>query len=141
MKINLRPINRDDYEFLYDLLKERTPEQTISFTMPSWNTHMEYIENNPYQEWCIILHGEEKIGNIYLARDNIMGYFIKKEHIGKGYGTLAIKEMVRKYPRNYYIANINPHNERGVSLVRDKFKGEMINQISYRIKRENILNC
>ena len=141
MKINLRPINRDDYEFLYDLLKERTPEQTISFIMPSWNTHVEHIESNPYQEWCIILHGEEKIGNIYLARDNTLGYFIKKEHIGKGCGTLAIKEMVRKHPRNYYIANINPHNERGMRLVRDKFKGELINQISYRIKRENILNC
>ena len=139
--MRIRPIDWTDYEFLYDLLKERTPEQTISFSMPTWEEHIKFIENEPYQEWYIILDGEEKIGNIYLARDNSMGYFLKKEYIGKGYGTLAIKEMVKLNPRNYYIANVNPANEIGVRLVRDKFKGELVNQVSYKISKENILNC
>ena len=139
--ISIRPIDWADYEFLYDLLKERTPEQTISFTMPTWDEHIKYIESGPYQEWYIILYDEEKIGNIYLGRDNSMGYFLKKEYIGKGYGTQAIKEMVKRNPRNYYIANINPDNKIGMRLVRDKFKGELVNQESYKISRENILNC
>lgn len=141
--ISLRPIDwvAGDDGFLYELLKERTPEQTISFTMPTWEEHLDYIDSRPYYDWCIIEHNNERIGTIYLARDNSMGYFLKKEYIGKGYGTLAIKEMVKRNPRNYYYANINPLNEIGMRLVRDKLKGELINQVSYRIPKENILNC
>lgn len=141
MKIKLRPITKEDYAFLFELLKERTPEQSISFVMPTWDKHLWYIANKPYQEWCIIYLNGLKIGNIYLARDGSMGYFLKKEFIGKGYGTMAIKEMVKRNPRDYYYANVNPDNTIGVNLVREKFKGELVKQVSYKIKRENILNC
>ncbi len=138
--INLRPIQRDDYRFLYEMLKERTPEQSISFSMPTWSQHVKFINSKPYSEWYVIWDNSTRIGNIYLARDNSWGYFITKELQCKGLGTQAMQELVRRHPRKYYIANINPDNIGAIHLAKDRFKGKLVSQVSYKISRKDILD-
>jgi RimJ/RimL family protein N-acetyltransferase len=138
--ISLKPVERGDYKFMYMMLQERTPEQSISFSMPTWKQHVDFINSKPYHAWYIILLNSEKIGNIYLARDNSWGYFVLERYQCKGYGTQAMQEIVRKHPRKYYIANINPANDGAIHLARDRFKGELVSQVSYRIRGEDVLD-
>jgi predicted acetyltransferase len=122
------------------MLEERTDDVTISFNMPRYEEHVNFVLNHPYIEWYIIyLDDDTPIGNIYLNQDNSWGYFIKREYQGKGYGTEALQQLVVLHPEPYYYANINPSNDTALHQAKDKFKGKLI-QETYKIKRDDILN-
>src|SRR5947209_13937485 len=54
---------------LYQLLQERTPEQSISHKeMPSWDEHVAYIAKRPVPHWYLIEAGGPWVGSIYLSR-------------------------------------------------------------------------
>lgn len=103
--------------------------------MPTWDNHVKFLDKKPYTQHYVILEGGEKIGNIYLTKGNEWGYFILKKHQGRGLGTKAILELAKKHPRKYYLANVNPDNERAIHLARDKLGGKLY-QITYRINGE-----
>ena len=130
--ITLRPVEREDYRFLFEMLKEREPYQSISFTMPTWESHIEFMERKVYSHHYIVFEGEERVGNIYLTVGNEWGYFILNKHQGRGLGINSIQELMKKHPRKYYLANINPENKRAICLARDKLGGKLC-QITYRI--------
>jgi len=130
--VTLKPVTEFDYHFMYDMLKERKPEEVISFKMPSYHQHVKFIESKPYKAWYIILEDDFRVGNIYLTHNDEWGYFIKKESQNLGIGTKALKELVKLHPRKYYYANINPDNKVAIHQARDKFKGKLI-QITYKI--------
>lgn len=105
---------------LYDLLLERTPEQSISHrSMPTYEQHQEFVRSRPYRAWYLArqnLIGEEPmddahrfIGSAYLTHDHEIGLFIFREHHGKGYGDRVLAEMRHWHPGNM-LANISPHN-------------------------------
>jgi len=126
---------------MYDMLEERDDDVTISFEMPRYEEHVNFVLNHPYIEWYIIyLDDDTPIGNIYLNQDYSWGYFIKREYQGKGYGTEALQQLVVLHPNPKYYANINPSNDAAIHQSSKKFKGKLI-QHTYMIKRDDILNA
>lgn len=109
-------------QILWDLLAERTPEQSISHKqMPTAEEHLAFVSKPPYRCWYLIADGKDYVGSAYLTRKNEIGISIFKAHQGKGYGSWAIKQMVARWKNalesragvapNAFIANINPANE------------------------------
>ena len=122
------------------MLDERDESVNISFEMPRYEDHVNFIINHPYKAWYIIhTDNGDPIGNIYINQDNSLACFIKKEYQGKGYGTEAFKELVKMHPESHYLANVNPNNSIGISKLKDRFNGKLI-QYTYKIKRDDILN-
>lgn len=106
-------------DILFDLLKERTQEQSISHKkMPSMREHLDFIDSNPYSIWCLCFTDEDDIciGSIYLTRSKEVGLFIFKEHQGKGYGKRIFKEFIDKFSSYPVLANINPENEQALGF-------------------------
>jgi len=99
------------YRILWELLLERTPEQSISHKkMPTFQAHIEFIDSAPYIAWDFIQKDNEIIGAIYLSRQREVGIGIFNGKQGKGDGRIAIRLMKRKYPGKM-VANINPANK------------------------------
>lgn len=123
MSIYLRRVELKDAKALYALLRERKPWQAISHKcMPSWEQHVAFVQSEPYAAWYMILpyqqhanrsgHSAEPdpIGAIYLTRNNEIGIGIFNMYQGRGYGKLAVTEMLTKH-NGPFLANINPINE------------------------------
>ena len=65
--------------FLYKLLAEK--EFSISHrNMPTFEEHKEFIKNNPYHMWSIILLKKSMIGSIYILTDNSVGINLLKKY-------------------------------------------------------------
>lgn len=118
---------RDAATPLYELLKERTKEQSISHqTMPTFEEHVEFMLKPGYRVWNLILDGETVVGSVYLTARNEIGIAIFKAHQRKGYATFAFNNTrkvwghmlngkgLRVAPQ--FIANINPQNEASIKF-------------------------
>jgi RimJ/RimL family protein N-acetyltransferase len=125
-------------KFLYELLKERTITVNISHReMPTVEKHCAFIDSQPYREWFIIFDERGSvevgpIGSIYLSKQNEIGISIRKDYQGHGCGPLAICTLMKRHPGEQFLANINPHNSRSITM----FEGlgfEML-QVTY-VKR------
>lgn len=109
--ISLKSVTKSDANFLYDLLLEREPTVNISHKkMPTFHRHLQFINSKPYSKWYIIKKNNEKIGSIYLSKQDEIGIFVKKEFQNEGLGTSAMNILMDKNPRSRYLANINPKN-------------------------------
>ena len=106
--------------------------------------HSKFFHSNPYLAWYIIkgpdrafsldtveFKKKEFVGSTYITQEREIGIFIFKEHHGKGYGTQAINEIIRKWPGPIY-ANINPKNKASIALF-EKLGAKHI-QNTYLIK-------
>ena len=112
----LSPISQTayDYSVLYDLLEQRTPEQSISHkAMPTWDDHCAFVRSQPYAAWYLIAVGNATVGAIYLTHQCEIGIAIFHLHKRKGYASAAVKELMRLHPGKF-IANINPRNEASI---------------------------
>tara|TARA_B100001559_G_scaffold287225_1_gene264103 strand:+ start:54 stop:476 length:423 start_codon:yes stop_codon:yes gene_type:complete len=111
--ISLRIVRDSDSKFLFELLEERDPRANISHKkMPSYNEHLKFIKSKPYTKWYIILKSKDRIGSIYLSKNDEIGIFLSKKYQGKNIGNDALKELIRKNPRERYLANVNPKNKK-----------------------------
>ena len=111
LKIKLRLITKNDYRFLYNLLKERDPRVNISHKkMPTYDEHLKFIRSKPYEKWYIIEFGASKVGSVYLTHQNEIGIFMKKSYQKKGFGNTVLSELIKKAPKKRYLANISPKN-------------------------------
>lgn len=64
--------NRRHIKTLYGLLEVR--ETGISHTtMPDYNQHEQFVQNNPYLEWYLISHQDNYIGSTYILDNNCIG--------------------------------------------------------------------
>jgi RimJ/RimL family protein N-acetyltransferase len=135
-------------KFLYELLKERDEKVNISHRkMPTFDEHASFVDSQPYREWFIIFNeatehkhpgyallNKKPIGAIYLSKQNEIGVSILKAHQGNGYGPMTICLLMNRHPGETFLANINPHNSRSITM----FEGlgfEML-QVTY-VKRPN----
>ena len=108
--VNLRPVIPADYPFLYDLLKEKRPEQNISHThLPTYEEHVAFNDAQPYGEDYIVTVDGKSVGRVYITRQNEVGIHIKGVHASKGYGGEALELIIRASKRPL-LANIAPHN-------------------------------
>ena len=71
--------------------------------------------SKPYTKWYIIYHQKEKVGSIYLTKQDEVGIHFKEplRPALQPKNTLylqVLKMIVKKNPRNRYLININPRN-------------------------------
>jgi RimJ/RimL family protein N-acetyltransferase len=132
-KISLKSVNKTDHEFLFDLLKNRDPRANISHKkMPSFKEHVKFINSKPYQKWYVIKLNHEKVGSIYLSKQNEIGLFLKKNTQGQNIGTKALKLLITKNPEKRILANINPKNKKSIKF----FKKHGFKLIQYTFELE-----
>ena len=109
---------------LWDLLKERKPEQSISHKgMPTLRQHLDFIESRPYQVWMIVwkkldASSEAPAGAVYLTKANEIGVSVFASRQGQGIGPLAVKMLMALplMPCKRFLANINPQNGRSIRM-------------------------
>lgn len=105
--------------FLYSLLGEREPEQSISHkTMPTFAEHLLFIESHPYAWWFVAEQDGQPCGSVYLTRAHEVGIAISRSHRGRGLGSLALGALVQKAKSTRLLANINPANAASIALFR-----------------------
>lgn len=118
--IQLTSIKKSDHKFLYELLSERKQITNIEHKkMPTYDKHIEFVNSKPYSKWYIITSDNDtKIGTIYLTKKNEVGIFLKKQFNKKGLGTMALKLLLEKHPKSYFLANINPKNKKSIDFFK-----------------------
>lgn len=117
------------YAVLYELLKERTKQQSISFvSLPTMAEHINFVVKKPYEAWYLIEGGPRlhpyHVGAIYLTKLREVGVFIFRCHNGKGFGTAAFAALREQHPGRI-LANVNPMNEPSLDFFR-KHGGKVI---------------
>tara|TARA_B100000029_G_scaffold268186_1_gene263741 strand:+ start:385 stop:807 length:423 start_codon:yes stop_codon:yes gene_type:complete len=132
--ITLKTVTKSDSKFLFDLLKERNPNANISHKkMPSYDEHVDFIKSKPYTKWYVILKSNEKVGSIYLSKNDEIGIFILKKFQGNNFGVYALNELLKKNPRKRFLANVNPKNKKSISF----FKNNGFKLIQYTFEKTN----
>lgn len=130
----LKRASKSDYEFFYNLLKERNKIENISHKkLPTRKESDKFNSSKLYSYDFVILLGNEKIGRIYITKNNEIGIHIKKEYQGKNYGEKIIKLLFKKIKLKNYYANISPLNKRSQKF----FKKLGFKLIQYTYKYEN----
>ena len=130
--ISLKSVTNSDVKFLFDLLKERDPRANISHKkMPTYSQHTKFIKSKPYSKWYIILKSKQKIGSIYLSKNDEIGIFLSKKFQGKNVGNFVLNELMKKNPRKRFLANVNPKNKKSISF----FKNNNFKLIQYTFER------
>lgn len=106
---------------LYRLLESRPPNVNISHReMPTPAKHRRFFNSCPYPYWCLIEDDRgEWIGSIYLTDKSELGIFFFPEVGHAMYGPPAIKSFMERYPREKFVANINPANAAYAEMYRD----------------------
>ena len=74
MRIELEKIKPTDYQisYLFKLLKRRTFSISHS-TMPTFEEHRRFVNNNPYRAWFIVKINGTNVGAAYVQYDNSVG--------------------------------------------------------------------
>ena len=117
--ISLKSVTNSDIKFLFDLLKERDLRVNISHKkMPTYNEHTKFIKSKPYSKWYIILKSKQKIGSIYLSKNDEIGIFLSKKFQGKNVGNFALNELMKKNPRKRFLANVSPKNKKSMEFFK-----------------------
>ena len=117
--ISLKSVTNSDVKFLFDLLKERDPHVNISHRkMPTYSQHTKFIKSKPYSKWYIILKSKQKIGSIYLSKNDEIGIFLSKKFQGKNVGNFALNELMKKNPRKRFLANVSPKNKKSMEFFK-----------------------
>ena len=115
--------------FLFKLLAERLPEESISHkSMPSYTAHAQFVLSRPYLAWYLIkttTAPKDWVGAVYITRANELGISIAADYRRKGYARVALQEIMRRHkpepgvssePAKPFLANINPRNEASIKL-------------------------
>lgn len=110
-------------KYLYQLLGERTPDESISHKeMPTVEQHKKFVGNVPYKAWYMIQSLEEAdypfVGAIYLSKDNEIGVGIFDKYKRQHYASAAIKALMDEHPEKYYYANVNTLNFKSKELFK-----------------------
>tara|TARA_B110000014_G_C19885277_1_gene458130 strand:+ start:102 stop:527 length:426 start_codon:yes stop_codon:yes gene_type:complete len=126
LDLSLKLVTVSDAQFLFDLLKERDKRTNISIShkkMPTYEEHTKFIKSKPYTKWYIVLKSKQKIGSVYLSKNDEVGVFISKKFQGEKIGDLALCELMKKNTRKRFLANLNPKNKKSIAFVeRNGFK-------------------
>ena len=133
--IKFKVVTKLDYEFLYELLKERKLINNISHKkMPTFSQHVKFVKTKPYDKWYIIIKNKKKCGAIYLSKLNEIGLQLKKEEFNKKIETDILKLIMKKNPRARYLANVNPKNKKRINFF--KKNGFKLIQYTYEMIQE-----
>lgn len=134
--VNIYNYDRQDrMEYLWELLQERTPAQSISHKeMPTFKQHEKFVDSKPYAVWYMIASAEDYdkvFGTIYLTSEREIGIMIFAAYRHQGIGSKALDELF-KIHKGPFLANINPSNmdsmkffeKHGFSHIQNTYKLE-----------------
>lgn len=136
-----------DAEFLFSLLKERDSRVNISHRkMPTYNTHLKFIESKPYKKWYVVIgitknssnkkqiySSKIKVASVYLSKNDEIGIFVSKKFHGMSIGKFALNELISRNPRKRYLANVNPKNKKSIKF----FKNNNFKLIQYTFELDD----
>lgn len=111
--MKLLPITErpDRYSLLWTLLLERDEWMNISHKeMPTWEQHVAFVDNPPYEAWYFITRDMEIVGSVYLTKQNEIGIHLFRAFRGERIGPKAVCLLIDKHGRRKYLANIAPNN-------------------------------
>ena len=93
--------------------------------------------SKPYSKWYIIYHATEKIGSIYLTKQDEIGIHFKEQNITNKIHSKVLKMIIRKNPRNRYLMNINPRNTSLRNFLKNE--GFKLIQHTYEIPKKSVV--
>ena len=109
--IILKEVKKSDCSFLYELLSERKSHVNISHKKtPTYAKHVKFVMSKPYSKWYVIYHTTEKIGSVYLTKQDEIGIHFKEQNMNNKIRSKVLNMIIKKNPRNRYLININPRN-------------------------------
>jgi hypothetical protein len=133
--IVLKEVHKSDSSFLYELLSERKSYENISHKKnPTYVKHVKFVMSKPYSKWYIIYHATEKIGSIYLTKQDEIGIHFQEQNITNKIRSKVLKMIIKKNPRNRYLININPSNTRMKNFLKNE--GFELMQHTYEISKK-----
>jgi len=136
--IVLKEVQKSDCSFLYELLSERKLYENISHKKnPTYAKHIKFVMSKPYSKWYIIYHATEKIGSIYLTKQDEIGINFKEQNITNKIRSKVLKMIIRKNPRNRYLININPRNTSLRNFLKNE--GFKLIQHTYEIPKKSVV--
>lgn len=117
IEITLEKVIGDENQInvLFQLLKKRK-HNISNKSLPTINSHIEFVKNHPYRAWYLIKLDDIYVGSTYVMKNNCIGIsliddvsifpqvikLISKKH-------KPLKEIKSVRPSNFYI-NIAPNN-------------------------------
>ena len=140
-EIVLKEVQKSDCSFLYELLSERKLYVNISHKKnPTYVKHVKFVMSKPYSKWYIIYYGKQKIGSIYLTKQDEVGIHFKEPvkstlQLRKLLWLQVLKMMMKKNPRNRYLVNINPSNTRMKTFLKNA--GFKLIQHTYEMSKKD----
>ena len=99
--------------------------------MPTYDEHVKFVQSKPYSKWYIIFKSKQKVGSIYLSKNNEIGIFLSKKFQGKNIGDFALNDLIKKNPGERFLANVNPKNKKSIQF----FKNNKFKLIQYTFER------
>ena len=109
--IILKEVKKSDCSFLYELLSERKSHVNISHKkIPTYAKHVKFVMSKPYSKWYVIYHTTEKIGSVYLTKQDEIGIHFKEQNMNNKIRSKVLNMIIKENPRNRYLININPRN-------------------------------
>ena len=127
--------------FLYELLKIR--EYSISHKkMPSFQSHKNFVLNNPYSQWFILKYDEVYVGSLYINMDNSVGihFLTEYRHIAINYlksfeDRFKPLKGIPSIRSKFFSFNISPKDNYMAELLIEN--GYQVKQVTYQ-KETNI---
>lgn len=134
--VKLIKVSNSDLRFLYNLLKERDSRVNISHRMmPTFSEHVKFVLSKPYSNWYVIKYGQKKVGSCYITHLlNEISIHIKKEMQGKNIQQEVLEIIMKKNPKQRYIANVNPSNKKAIRFFKNN--GFKLIQYTYELWKQ-----
>ena len=133
--IILKEVRKSDCLFLYELLTARKPNVNISHKkLPTYVKHVKFVMSKPYSKWYIIYCATEKIGSVYITKQDEIGIHFKEKNITNKIRSKVLKMIIKKNPRNRYLININPRNTKMKKFLKNE--GFELIQHTYEISKK-----
>jgi len=123
MNLTLRSVKKEDYKFLYKLLKQRPKDECISHRkMPTYQQHCKYLKTFPFFLNIIILVDGKSVGNLYETDRHEIGIHVlpKYKYLAEEIIDVVI-DLAKKGKDKVYF-NINPKDNRFKSLLTKRCK-------------------
>ena len=133
--IILKEVRKSDCLFLYELLTARKPNVNISHKkLPTYVKHVKFVMSKPYSKWYIIYRATEKIGSVYITKQDEIGIHFKEKNITNKICSKVLKMIIKKNPRDRYLININPSNTKMKKFLKNE--GFELIQHTYEISKK-----
>ena len=133
--IILKEVRKSDCLFLYELLTARKPNVNISHKkLPTYVKHVKFVMSKPYSKWYIIYCATEKIGSVYITKQDEIGIHFKEKNITNKIRSKVLKMIIKKNPRDRYLININSSNTKMKKFLKNE--GFELIQHTYEISKK-----